>query len=69
MFRLFEHRRGEAQSLGNIGLLHRRRGEDAVALKYLEQARTAYLGIGLRGAGVRVVERAIAEISAGKGIR
>jgi len=49
VFKLLGHRHGEAQSLGNIGLLHRRRGAEVEALDYLAQARAIYRDTGDRG--------------------
>jgi hypothetical protein len=55
--------------LGNIGLGHWRRGEQAEALDYLQQARAIYLEMGDRGAGWQAVERALAEIGPDAAIR
>ena len=64
VFQLIGHRQGEAQSLGNIGLVYRKRGEQAQALEALQQARAAYVEIGMRSEGRRTVEEAISTIEA-----
>jgi hypothetical protein len=61
VFKLLGHRHGEAQSLGNIGLLHRCRGAEVEALDYLAQARAIYRDMG--GSGGQAVERALAEMA------
>ena len=62
VFQLIGHRQGEAQSLGNIGLVYRKKGEQERALEALQQARAAYVETGVRSEGRRMVEEAISAI-------
>lgn len=57
VFKLLGHRHGEAPSLGNIALLHRRRGAEVEALDYLAQARAIYRDMGGNRGGRRLSGR------------
>ena len=62
IFKLIDHPRGQADCLGNIGLVLRDQGLAADALSNLRKARTIYAGIGARTTGYQRIEEAIAAL-------